>query len=81
MPKWNILVRFGKFMAIWYILCPFGTFFRFLYHVPGKIWQPWSKSQKLKIQLLSSHLGIISANVALKRQKQNIFGNPLFDEE
>jgi hypothetical protein len=24
-----------------YILCSFGTFFRFWYHVPRKIWQPW----------------------------------------
>jgi hypothetical protein len=25
---------------VWYILCSFGTFFRFWYHVPRKIWQP-----------------------------------------
>jgi hypothetical protein len=29
------------FMTIWYSLCSFGTFFRFGYHVPLKIWQPW----------------------------------------
>jgi hypothetical protein len=28
-------------MTIWYILCSFGTFFRFWYHVTRKIWQPW----------------------------------------
>jgi hypothetical protein len=31
------------FMIIWYILCSFGTFLRFWYHVPRKIWQPWIK--------------------------------------
>jgi hypothetical protein len=30
-------------MTIWYILYSFGTFFRFWYHVPRKIWQPWLK--------------------------------------
>jgi hypothetical protein len=30
----------GYFMTIWYILCSFGAFFRFWYHVPRKIWQP-----------------------------------------
>jgi hypothetical protein len=32
----------GYFMTIWNILCSFGTFFRFWYRVPRKIWQPWS---------------------------------------
>jgi hypothetical protein len=27
-------------MTNWYILCSFGTLFRFWYHVPRKIWQP-----------------------------------------
>jgi hypothetical protein len=31
--------NFGYFMTI---LCSFGTFFRFWYHVPRKIWQPWA---------------------------------------
>jgi hypothetical protein len=38
------------FTDIWYILWPFGTFcvksvhfFRFWYHVPRIIWQPWYK--------------------------------------
>jgi hypothetical protein len=26
-------------------LCWFGTFFRFLYHVPRKIWQPWAAAK------------------------------------
>jgi hypothetical protein len=46
---WYILWPFGIyywhlgcFMTIWYILCSFGTFFRSWYHVPRKIWQPWS---------------------------------------
>jgi hypothetical protein len=30
----------GYFMTIQYILCSFGNFFRFWYHVPRKIWQP-----------------------------------------
>jgi hypothetical protein len=30
-------------MTIWYIWCWFGTFFRFWYHVPRKIWQPWAQ--------------------------------------
>jgi hypothetical protein len=30
----------GNFMNIWYNLCSFGTFFRFWYHAPRKIWQP-----------------------------------------
>jgi hypothetical protein len=45
---WNILQIFGivyrylgYFMTIWYILCSFGNFLRFWYHVLGKIWQPW----------------------------------------
>jgi hypothetical protein len=29
------------FTTIWYILCSFGTFFGFWYHVARKIWQPW----------------------------------------
>jgi hypothetical protein len=29
----------GYFMTNWYILYSFGTFFRFWYHVPRKIWQ------------------------------------------
>jgi hypothetical protein len=29
-------------MNILYILCLFGTFFPFWYHVPGKIWQSWN---------------------------------------
>jgi hypothetical protein len=31
-------------MTIWYNLCWFGTFFRFWYHVPTKIWQPCLKT-------------------------------------
>jgi hypothetical protein len=31
----------GYFMIIWNMLCSFGRFFRFWYHVPRKIWQPW----------------------------------------
>jgi hypothetical protein len=45
MAIWNILLTFGifyddliHFVFIWYI------FFRFWYHVPRKIWQPWSFS-------------------------------------
>jgi hypothetical protein len=30
-----------NFVAIWYILWLFGTFFPFWYVVPTKIWQPW----------------------------------------
>jgi hypothetical protein len=48
MAIWDILCRFGifygglgYFMTIWYILYSFGTFFRFWYHVPRKIWQAW----------------------------------------
>jgi hypothetical protein len=47
----KILIYFGPFgifyrylvdfTTIWYILCSFGTFFRFWSHVPRKIWQPW----------------------------------------
>jgi hypothetical protein len=51
---WKILVNF---MAIWYILVPFGIFYGYLIHfvlslvhfapfwyvVPRKIWQPWSE--------------------------------------
>jgi hypothetical protein len=37
----GILYRYLRyFMTIWYILCSFGTVFRFWYHVPRKIWQP-----------------------------------------
>jgi hypothetical protein len=32
----------GYFMAFSYILCLFGTFFRFLVSCTMKIWQPWS---------------------------------------
>jgi hypothetical protein len=28
-------------VLIWYILWWFGTFFRFWYHVPRSLWQPW----------------------------------------
>jgi hypothetical protein len=51
MPVWNILQTLGDILplTIWYIFCSFGTFcvhlvhfFRFWYHVPRKIWQPWS---------------------------------------
>jgi hypothetical protein len=28
-------------MTIWYILWPFGTFFKFWYNAARKIWQPW----------------------------------------
>jgi hypothetical protein len=42
--RWEILYIFWSyleyFMTIWYILCSFGTFFRFWYHVPRKILQP-----------------------------------------
>jgi H+/Cl- antiporter ClcA len=31
----------GYFVFSWYILCSFGTFFRFWYHGPIKIWQPF----------------------------------------
>jgi hypothetical protein len=27
-------------MTIWYILCSLGTYFRFWYYVPRKVWQP-----------------------------------------
>jgi hypothetical protein len=30
-------------MTIWYIMCSFGTFFQFWYHVPRKIWLPWRR--------------------------------------
>jgi hypothetical protein len=33
----------GFCMAIWYILYPLGTFFRFWYQVPREIWQPWER--------------------------------------
>jgi hypothetical protein len=36
----------GYFMTIWYILCSFGTFFRFWYRVPRKIWQPCFQPRK-----------------------------------
>jgi hypothetical protein len=55
MATWNILQTFGifydhlvHFVFIWYIFpvwvhfSGLGTFFRFWYHVPRKIWQPWS---------------------------------------
>jgi hypothetical protein len=32
-------------MTIGYILCSFDTFFRFWYHVPTKIWQPWLEEE------------------------------------
>jgi hypothetical protein len=35
----------GYFMTIWYILCTFGNFFRFWYHVRRKIWQPSAVAQ------------------------------------
>jgi hypothetical protein len=35
MAFWNIL---WIFITIWCFLCSFGTFFRFWYHVPRKIW-------------------------------------------
>jgi hypothetical protein len=48
---WKLLIYFCpfgvfywhlvNFMTIWYIVCWFGTFFRFWYHVPRKIWQSW----------------------------------------
>jgi hypothetical protein len=38
----NFLWRFEIFLTIWYILYSFGTFFRFWYRVPRKIWQPCS---------------------------------------
>jgi hypothetical protein len=48
MAIWNILRKLGifydhlvHFVFIWYILCSFGTFFRFWYRGPIKIWQPW----------------------------------------
>jgi hypothetical protein len=42
MAIWSIYINdhFGHFLAIWYILYSFGTFFRFWYHAPRKIWQP-----------------------------------------
>jgi hypothetical protein len=39
----NVNLFYGQLeylTEIWEILRPFGTFFRFCYHVPGKIWQP-----------------------------------------
>jgi hypothetical protein len=36
----------GYFMTIWYILYSFGTFFRFWYHVPRKIWQPCARATR-----------------------------------
>jgi hypothetical protein len=70
MAIWNILRIFGTFydhlvhfVFIWYILYSFwcilysfGTFFRFWYHVPRKIWQPWSKRLNLR-EILSVWLG------------------------
>jgi hypothetical protein len=38
---WNILWDVEYFMTICYILSSLGTFLRFWYHVPRKIWQPW----------------------------------------
>jgi hypothetical protein len=40
---WNILRHWGYFMTIGYLLCSFGTFLRFWYQAPRKIWQPWSE--------------------------------------
>jgi hypothetical protein len=31
----------GYFMTIWYIFVTLVHFFRFLYHIQRKIWQPW----------------------------------------
>jgi hypothetical protein len=45
---WYISWPFGMFyghmgycMTIWHSLCLFGTFFRFWYHAPRKIWHLW----------------------------------------
>jgi hypothetical protein len=42
---WQSVLFYGHLgysMTIWSILCLFGSFFRFVYHVPRKIWQPWT---------------------------------------
>jgi hypothetical protein len=47
LPFWIFCRHFGYFMTIcyiWYILCIFGTFYRFWYHVRRKIWQPCRRS-------------------------------------
>jgi hypothetical protein len=41
MAIWNILRTFGIFYDRLVQLRSFGTFFRFWYHAPRKIWQPW----------------------------------------
>jgi hypothetical protein len=38
-----MVIWYGYFMVIWYILRPFGIFSLFWYVVPRKIWQPWSE--------------------------------------
>jgi hypothetical protein len=40
-------------MTIWYIFYSLGTFFRFWYHVPRKIWQPLSIDRQRR-RLLST---------------------------
>jgi hypothetical protein len=62
----------GYFMTIWYILCSFGTFFRFWYHTPRKIWQPCqgplliknNSSAIFKVDLRGRFFVLVSARVA-----------------
>jgi hypothetical protein len=48
---WKMLIYWEYLMDIWDILISFftfcvdlGHFYRFGYHVPRKIWQPWTES-------------------------------------
>jgi hypothetical protein len=66
--RWKNVATFyghlGYFMTIWYMPCPSGTFLRFWYHVPGKIWQPCFQPRKKYLEtcipyvrmLLCTHL-------------------------
>jgi hypothetical protein len=53
MAIWNSLRTFGIFNdLLLHFVYSFDAFFQFWYQVPGKIWQPWYKQQKMSFGYL-----------------------------
>jgi hypothetical protein len=51
---WICYDHLVHFVFIWYILCSFGTFFRFWYHVPRKMWRPCKYVRRMYCRIPTS---------------------------
>jgi hypothetical protein len=65
-------------MTIWYVLCPFGTFFQLWYHVPRNIWQPCFLQNKAFVEAVDSTFKSSKDVFLVLTSKQYLWRHRLF---